>query len=326
MLLITALAIQGCKVDEEFEGPSLTDLYGSFAILEDFDITDRSVNFSENETTTFTALFNKNVSWKLEIKGLSSGAVKEITGFSSQLDATNALWNGSTTILPMFRPEECAVELTFENEADTLRDTLNVTGGRVHAGFLLSDFETGFPSGWNTFVQSGANMTFIVQNNNNAAQGSRYYDMGGTVGWDWLKGLVNIPATAYGTSHFDLTSNPDGLFFNVMIYKPEDISNALVLFQFKEDDNLDGTYNTTNEDLFAVEVAPSQNGWSLISVNYADMVTLVNGQPAAAIGNGIREPHKLKEISVLFLANPTSGYSQSYMDYLIFTQNGPLIP
>jgi hypothetical protein len=56
------------------------------------------------------------------------------------------------------------------------------------------------------------------------------------------------------------------------------------------------------------------------------MVTLVNGQPAAPIGNGIREPHKLKEVSVLFLANPTSGYSQSYMDYLIFTQNGPLIP
>ena len=326
MLLITALAIQGCKVDEEFEGPSLTDLYGSFAILEDFDITDRSVNFSENETTTFTALFNKNVSWKLEIKGLSSGAVKEITGFSSQLDATNALWNGSTTILPMFRPEECAVELTFANEADTLRDTLDVTGSRVNAGFLLSDFETGLPSGWNTFVQSGANMTFIVQNNNNAAQGSRYYDMGGTVGWDWLKGLVNIPATAYGSSHFDLTSNPDGLYFNVMIYKPEEINNALVLFQFKEDDNLDGTYNTSNEDLFAVEVSPSVNGWSLISVNYGEMATLVNGQPAAAIGNGIREPHKLKEISVLFLANPTSGYSQSYMDYLIFTENGPLIP
>ena len=101
MLLITALAFQGCKVDEEFEGPSLTDLYGSFAILEEFDITDRSVNFSENETTTFTATFNKNVSWKLEIKGLSSGAIKEITGFSSQLDATNALWNGSTTVLPM---------------------------------------------------------------------------------------------------------------------------------------------------------------------------------------------------------------------------------
>jgi hypothetical protein len=326
MLLITALTIQGCKVDEEFEGPSLTDLYGSFAILEDFDITDRSVNFSENETTTFTATFNKNVSWKLEIKGLSSGAVKEITGFSSQLDATNALWNGTTTVLPMFRPEECAVELTFTNEADTLRDTLNVTGGRVNTGFLLSDFETGFPSGWNTFVQSGANMTFIVQNNNSAAQGARYYDMGGTVGWDWLKGLINIPATAYGSDHFELPSNPNGLFFNVMIYKPEEINNALVLFQFKEDDNLDGTYNTANEDLFAVEVAPSVNGWSLISVNYADMVTLVNGQPAAPIGNGIREPHKLKEVSVLFLANPTSGYSQSYMDYLIFTQNGPLIP
>jgi hypothetical protein len=326
IFLVTAFAVQGCKVDEEFEGPSLVDLYGEFAILQDFDISDRSVNFSENETTTFTAVFNKNVAWKVEVKGLSSGALTEITGFSSQLDASNARWNGATTILPMFRAEECAVELTFENERDTIRDTLNVTGGRIHSGFLLSDFEGGFPAGWNTFVQSGANMSFIVQTNNTAAQGNRYYDMGGTVGWDWLKGLVNIPAGAYGGTHFDLNPNPEALFFNVLVYKPAGITNGIVLFQFKEDDNLNGSYNTTNEDMYSIEVRPTVDGWSLISVNYADLATLVNGAPAAPIGNGLREPDKLREISVLFLANPTTGYSQSYMDYLIFTENGPLIP
>lgn len=326
LLCTLSLVCAGCKVDEEFEGPSLNDLYGSFAILEELDITDRSVDFSAGENTAFTAVFTKNVEWTLQIKGLSSGAVKELTGFSSSLSAENATWNGTTTVLPMFRAEECAVQLTFATEQDTLRDTLTVNSGRVNEGFLLSDFEDGFPSGWNTFVQSGADMTFVVQTNSNAAQGTGYYDMGGTVGWDWLKGLVDIPASAYGSERFDLNSNPANVYFNTMLYKPEAINNALVLFQFREDDNEDGVYNSANEDMFAIEVDPSVDGWSLLSANYAELQTLVNGQPSAAIGNGVREPHKLFQVSILFLANPTSGYSQGYVDYLIFTEGAPLNP
>jgi hypothetical protein len=53
---------------------------------------------------------------------------------------------------------------------------------------------------------------------------------------------------------------------------------------------------------------------------------LVNGNPAAPNGNGLHEPHKLFQVSILFLANPASGYSESGLDYMIFTQGEPLRP
>ncbi len=321
-----ALALAGCQVDDDFDGPDLNDLYGAFSVVEGLDISDRAVDFGTGETTYFTARFSKNVDWKLEITGLTSGAKKEISGFSTFLNADNALWNGTVSRLPMFRAEDCAVQLTVENEPDTLRDTLEVLGGRINEGFLLSDFEDGFPTNWVPFIQSGANMSFNVQTNNNAAQGSKYYDMGGLVNWDWLIGMFDIPATAYGNPTFDLNANPDVVYFNTMVYKQPAYSNGIILFQFREDDNMDGTFNPANEDMFAVEVQPDQDGWQLISLKYADLATLVNGQPSADFGNGIREPHKLKQISMLYLANPTSGYAQSYLDYMIFTENAPLRP
>jgi hypothetical protein len=325
-LVIGTTAFLGCQVDDEFDGPDLVDLYGDFQVIQGLDISNRAVNFGDNETTYFTAGFSKSVNWKLEIIGLTSGGVREITGFSRNVDAGNSIWNGTITTLPMIRTEECAVQLTVANQVDTLRDTLEVLGGRINSGLLLSDFESGFPGNWVPFVQSGANMTFNVQTNNNAAQGGKYYDIGGTVSWDWLIGMFDIPATAYGNPTFDLNENPDVVYFNTMVYKQPTLSNGIILLQFREDDNMDGVFSAANEDLFAIEVRPGIDGWQLVSVKYADLQTLVNGQPSADIGNGVREPHKLKQISMLYLANPNSGYAQSYLDYMIFTENAPLNP
>ena len=328
--IIAAIALVGilgaCKVEDEFAGPDLNDLYGSFRILQPLDISDREVDFIGGETTFFTAEFSKKVEWEVQIKGLNSGAIKRITGFDSNLDQANATWDGTTTALPMFRMEECAVQLTIVGVADTLRDTLNIVSTRAQAGLLLSDFEEGFNNDWIPFVQSGANMSFNVVDANNAAQGNRYYDMGGTVNWDWLIGMFDIPAVAYGADHFQLNSNPDNVYFNAFLFKPENINNSLILFQFREDDDGDGAYTDGEEDMFSVQIDPSQDGWQHMYYKYADLQTLSNGQPAAAIGNGLHEPDKLVQVSVLFLANPTSGYSQGYLDYLIFTENGPLIP
>ncbi|MEN9348849.1 MAG: hypothetical protein RLZZ77_2360 [Bacteroidota bacterium] len=323
-ILVGLLA--ACKVDDEFAGPSLNDLYGSFRVLQPLDISDREVDFAAGETTFFTAEFSKNVDWEVQVKGLTSGAVKRITGFDSNLNEANALWNGTTTSLPMFRVEDCAVQLTIAGVADTLRDTLSVVSNRINEGLLLSDFENGFNPDWVPFVQSGANMTFNVVDATDAAQGNRYYDMGGTVNWDWLIGMFDIPASAYGADHFQLNSNPDNVYFNTFLFKPENISNSLVLFQFREDDDGDGVYTAGEEDMYSVQIDPSQDGWQHLYYKYADLQTLVNGAPSAAIGNGLREPDKLLQVSMLFLANPTSGYSQGYLDYMIFTENGPLIP
>jgi hypothetical protein len=143
ILLFASLVYTSCKVDDEFEGPSLIDLYGEFTLVNDLDITNRDVDFSTGETTTFTASFSKNVNWTLEVKGLQSGAIKRFEGFSNVIDASNATWTGTTTDLPMFRAEDCAVQLSIENVADTLHDTLTVVGSKVYQGFVAADFENG---------------------------------------------------------------------------------------------------------------------------------------------------------------------------------------
>ena len=184
-----------------------------------------------------------------------------------------------------------------------------------------------FNPGWSTFIQSGADMSFVITDSDPAAQGAKYYDMGGTVDWDWLLGLIDIPGSAYGATTFNLNSNPNNVYFNVMLSKIPGLNNGLVLFQFREDDNGDGVYTDGEEDLFSIQVALNNNdGWQLISSKYADMPTLINGVAADPIGNGIYEPEKLIQVSVLMLANPVSGYAQAYMDLMLFTENQPFKP
>lgn len=324
--MIGIVCTTGCKREETFEGPALNDLYGDFFVVQTLTVSDRSVDFSVGETTFFTATFSKNVDWKLRIRGLTSGAVKEIAGFSNELTAANATWNGTTSRLPMFKEEPCAVALIIPNEGDTLRDTLEVIGTRVQQGFLLSDFESGPNAQWNNFVQSGANMSFAIQTSNYAAQGSHYFDIGGTVNWDWLIGLLNIPGSAYGSTYFPLSTNPEQVYFNTMLYNPPGQTNGLMLFQFREDDNGDGVYTENQEDMYSFEIALADTGWRQVSARYADLPTLINGQAGAAIGNGVHESDKIIRVSALFLANPNSGYARCFMDYLIFTEGSALQP
>jgi len=323
---VLLLLLASCAKDDTFDGPALIDLYGDFTVINEFQASSNTVNFAEGQTVTFTALFSKNVNWTITITGESSGAVRQITGFSNELNASNARWNGTTTILPMFRAENCSVALTIANEEETFQAAVEVIAPRNYPGLLLSDFEDGFPAGWVPFVQSGANMSFVVATVDIAGQGNRYYDMGGTVNWDYLIGMFDIPGSVYGDgATFPLANNPNSVFFNCLLYNPPAINNAITLIQFREDDNGNGTYEA-NEDLWAIEVTGLAAGWHHISRRYSDMPTLINGQPAAPIGNGIHEPNRLIQVSVLFLANPVTGYSQNYLDFLIFTENTPLQP
>lgn len=323
---ILLFAFGGCTTEQEFDGPSLNDLYGDFSILQPFSVAAEQVDFSSGASTHFTAAFSKNVEWKIRITGLQSGAEKEITGFSNLIDQSNSAWKGTITTLPLFKQEVCAVELTFTAEVDTLRDTLSILETRVNEGLLLSDFENGTNPDWTSFVQSGANMSFVVQSADSAAQGSHYFDIGGTVNWDWLIAYLYMPASAYGSPTFNLSSNASQVYFNAMLYKPRELSNGLFLFQFTEDDNEDGTFSAATEDMYSIEVPMTQNGWSQLSIRYSDLTALVNGQPAAPAGNGVLEPNKLFRVQILFLANPNSGYAHAFLDYLIFTEGAALEP
>lgn len=325
---LLTLSLFACRKESEtFDGPSIEDLYGEFKVLTPFAVSDGEVDFAAGETAVFTATFNKPVNWTLTINGKSTGAQKIITGLGKDLSQDNALWNGSTTKFPVFGAEDCEAILTVKDITDTFRLDLKTLSAKTNEGLLLSDFETvGFDPLWTVFIQTGADMDFATHLDSLAPHGEGYLNMQGTVNWDWLIGLIDFNATAYSsTGRMPLSSDAENEYFNCLIYGIPSTNSSLVLFQFKEDDNEDGSFDANSEDEYDLQVTVDWEGWRLISVKYADLVTLSNGQPSAPKGNNKKEPNKINKVSMLHLANPANGLASTKIDYIIFTSS-PLEP
>ncbi|NNC83570.1 MAG: hypothetical protein HKN79_08330 [Flavobacteriales bacterium] len=330
-LTIILSLLMACERDQdEFVGPSLANLYGDFALLEEGDISNREVDFAAGENTHVTALFSQQVTWELHITGKESGAHKLITGFSAELSSSNTLWNGTTTDLPMFKAEMCDVNLRAFNAQDSLVydyvDSLEVISSRIIDGVFVADFENGIDPAWGSFVQTGANMSFNTSSEIAAGQGDSYLDIGGEVSWDWLILYVDFPGDALGAPTYPLSANASEVYFNFFVYTPEEIANEVILLQFMEDENGDDQHSGSTEDMYSYELTNVSPGWQKVSLKYSDLQALVNGQPSDPAGNGLREANKLWNIRLLYLADPSSGYSQSYFDYMIFTEGDPLVP
>ncbi len=327
ILALSVFAFFACERETETLGPNLSELYGEFTVLEDFAASRSSVDFGVGESVLFSARFSKPVDWEIHVIGQTSGAEKVLTGMSKLVDETNGAWTGTTTKLPMFKEEICWAYIAVPDEGygDTIMG-ITIDSTKYDAGFRVADFESGVNSGWTVFAQSGANMSFGIVQADTAAEQYHFWDMGGEVTFDYLIGLIDFPASAYGETAFPLNENADNVYFNVMLSKPEGITNEIILFQFREDENGDGIFQDATEDMYSIELKGINNDWNTVSMRYSDMTTLVNGAPADPAGNGIHEPHKLLQVSMLFLADPSSGYSRSYMDHMIFTENGPLEP
>lgn len=325
LLALVALSLS-CQRKEDTLGPSLDELYGEFSILENFASSASQIDFSTGQQIEFSCRFSKPVDWEIHVIGQQSGAEKIISGKSKAIDETNGKWNGSTTLLPMFKNESCLAVLSVPDElyADTIGVTILDT--KINEGFLLADFENGINPGWNIFLQSGADMRFNVVESDSSAQGFKYYRMGGAVSWDYLIGYVDLLASAYQESTYPLSDNPADVYFNAFLSKPPLINNEIVLWQFWEDENLDGVFQAASEDMYSLEMTGLESGWQHISIRYDELVSLTNGAPSPPAGNGIHEPDKLLNIRLLFLANPSTGYSETSVDYIIFTENQALQP
>ncbi len=317
------------KNTDEFDGPSINELLSDFNVLEDFKADRDSVDFANGENVVFSATFNKTVDWTITITGNDTKGVKVITGTSRVLDASNATWDGSVTEFPMFNIEECTAQLSIADVADTFSVNEKIISRRVLDGFVVADFETGLLPGWTKFIQSGADMDFQVKTDSLAPEGNKYLNMAGTVNWDYLIGLVDFKATAYGTgmdNTFPLNTNGDAVYFNCLIWGEPNTNASIVLFQLTEDEDENGTFDGNNEDQYDLEIKVDWVGWKLISIKYSDLTTLVNGQPATPKGNGVHNPDKLRQISMLHLADPNLGFASSKLDLVIITENGPLQP
>ena len=65
-----------------------------------------------------------------------------------------------------------------------------------------------------------------------------------------------------------------------------------------------------------------------------EAMTILNQKPSQEVVSLMKEytdllssfTNKIKTINMLHLANPNSGFAKSKLDYIIFTENGPLVP
>lgn len=317
--------LASCKREgKPYEGPSLEDLNGPFGMVKPFAASKQAADFSKGETITFGAEFTKQCDWTITIYGDLSKARKIITGKSRQLTPANALWDGTTTLFPAFRTEPCRAVLKVEGVSDSFTLNLGVNGVRVPQGLVIADFEGGLNAKWNTFIQSGLNMDFRVKSDNQSVQGQNYLNMAGTVSWDWLIGLIDFPASAYGSPTLSLTNIPEDVYFNCLIFGDATPNPSRVLFQFKEDDNNNKIFDASADDQYDKEIIVNWQGWKMVSFKYSDLIHLVNGQPAPNRGNNRHNPNSLVTISMLHLANPSMGAASTKIDYLIFTEKAPL--
>ena len=324
----------------EFEGPSIANLYGDFELIEPLEITNKNPSFSSNEQVGFHCEFNKPVQWKIAILGLNTSATREITGFSNLIDSNTVVWNGGPSQLPFFSEEVCAIELTFENEIDTLRDSITIASAKTYEnGIWVEDFEDGLPENSLIYhVPDGGSMTFSVANDD-ALLGSSYFKMGGRVNWDWPLGNLDIPLNITNVSQntdnlyinigilSDLLDLHTGQFINILISEETDTP-----FNENLNNNASDLFESTME-VYKMKVPVDWDGWQMKSFRYSDF------EPVSPNNQDINfnmNPNDIRAIRISCQACPSSAGNpvcpenfgkdvRTDIDHIIFTANSSLL-
>jgi hypothetical protein len=332
ILFLTALLfIISCDNDyPEFMGNSLNDQFGELAIVDSLVSSSSSFDFSQQSLARyFMASWTKNIEWTLTITGDESGATKSYSGFDNKIDANNTSWHGAADDFPSFYYENCSVELVLtDSESEiVLNTTVAIDEIKLPQEGLVvvADFEDGYPTNSIEYVQPGLDMNFDITKGG-AAQGQKFYSMGGYVNWDYYLGSLKI-----ATDISELTDVPTSLvYFNMAIIGGElgEVpQNQFIKINCRESDNENYVY----------EFNPvNWSDWRLVSIPY-DEFTL-----EGATGNNQRDPANITMIEILCLSCPagpgtivgggtpceenTDLLVKTNIDFITFTTNEPYQP
>ena len=316
----SAALLGGCDHSTEIDGPLLTDRFGPFTLVAPLAASTASVDFSAGESVTFTAQFNKQTEWIVEIVGDESGAVKQIEGFSRELTAENARWSGGTTELPFFKDEPVTATLRLPTEEATV-DPVGVTvvAPRDYPGVVLADFEGGDD------VQVG-NFEFELQNSGVSAevppgQGDGFYLLRGTepaagATRNFFVGLIDIRAQGRGRVAVP-TSVPEDLYFNFML-RGFGTDFTIAVVQLIVDANGTGAYELDQDTVFPFGDIPiTFDGWQLFSKSVGEL------------GLTPQQAQDIVGVRVVLIsdnnAQPATPQQVAFgIDYITFTAGGPL--
>lgn len=321
LALVVALGAVGCDhMTDPIDGPRLIDRFGDFSVLEPFEASRSEVDFAAGEDVVFTATFNKQVDWVVEITGQESGAVKRIEGFSNELTAENARWEGGTTDLPFFKMEPVDVALLVDEEnADTLRASVEVLAPKMYEGDVVTGFE---PEDDADIVVGNFEFEFDPSSGLSAevppAEGEAFYLLRGTdiVVNNFFVGLIDI--TPDGDGYFEVpTTVPQDLYLNAFLYS-FGTPNTIAVIQVIADANGSGAFEDGQDDVFVFLDSPVDwSGWEHVFL------------PLSETGISQAQAQQIVAIRVLLISDnnsqPTPPLPVDFgVDYITFTAGDPL--
>lgn len=320
---LVVLAIAGCDHVTEPDGPNLTDRFGPFTLVSPLAASQATVDFAAGESVTFSAQFNKNTNWIVEIVGQESGAVKRIEGFDRELTADNARWLGGTTQLPFFRDEPVTASLLLpsEQQTDTTRTDVTVVAPRVYPGEVVTGFEedddaTIFLGNFEfDFDLAETGLSTSVP----AAEGETFYRLRGTDRTldNFFVGLVQITSPSDDGYFAVPTTVPEELYFNAFLHN-FDAEYTIAILEIAVDGNDNGRFNDGADPIFSSgEIRLSEPGWTAYSLSLGD------------VGLTQEQAGKIVAIRAVLISDNTVQPDPREpvdfgVDYITFTAGGPL--
>jgi hypothetical protein len=345
--LLSSVLFTECKrtvKDEEILGPEYRPAPEGFAIITPLDASDSDLNLNftiGTKSVYFTGDFSHEVSWTITITGQTSGAQKIITGLSNSLNASNALWDGSSSNMIFFKQSESAiVVLSFLGTTitdgltfGTLIKTKSYNGTFNGVKYtVVEDFEAAASSSFNmgsSFkdlgdepVVNGATATIQLQ-------GAKVYYFQGMDknSNSWVAG-VTTDSLDCNAAFVNTTVPLEDFYINLYVYGTGKENSSIQIKTYEIDDpaSYNGTYDQTTNDGWVYDIYATWTGWKLVSARYSNFKRAAD-PTLGGIGNGIKEPSKITGFGLGLNSVPTFGYDvEAAADMLVVTEGGPFIP
>ena len=72
----------------------------------------------------------------------------------------------------------------------------------------------------------------LINSSANSPRGNSFYKMSGNCNWDWLIGTAQSKQNLMALA-FDLSDNPNEVYFNVLLNYPKVVNKPIMLFDFR---------------------------------------------------------------------------------------------
>lgn len=338
--LAVLVGIVSCKHDESLTEPTLQDTYGAFGVVDSLSINKTTVAFGSGETVTFGAKFTIRAKWQLSIKGKKSKVTKTITGTSKVLDATNAIWDGSSDV-PYFPADTAIVTLSFPDDTTKPKMVrmIHVTSPRKFGNnpnyILVKDFSKGSINFNNDGPKATPNCS--VAKLDSFVLGGVYYRVEGMEdnptsyymgGMTFTAGESNPGKTFFPIVQPGVTPDDEvskSIYFNLWVHGYSD-ANTKISVQFNEVDAGHTAHVPSKDDIWEYVIIDDFNGWKQISFNMTEPIVVPATVPLyGGSGNKKREIDRIASITInISTVNSVTGKTiKTALTYATFSIGSP---